>query len=51
MALLNEDGSVYSDGVAKGNILNKYFNSVYTEELIHNMSTLVESDYPDMPEM
>ena len=51
VAHLNEDGSVYSDSVAKGNILNKYFNSVYTEELVHNMPTMVENDYPDMPEM
>ena len=51
VAPLNEDGSVYSDGVAKGNILNKYFNSVYTEELFHNMPTMVENDYPDMPEI
>ena len=41
----------YSDSVAKGNILNKYFNSVYTEELFHNMPTMVENDYPDMPEI
>ena len=33
------------------NILNIYFNSVYTEELFHNMPTLVESDYPNMPEI
>ena len=51
VAPLNEDGSVYSDSVAKSNILNKYFNSVYTEELFHNMPTMVENDYPDMPEI
>ena len=47
-APLNEDSTVYSDSVAKSNIFNKYFNS---EELFHNMPTLVESDHPDMPEI
>ena len=50
---LNHDGSVHSDSVAKSNIFNSYFNSVYTKELFHNMPTLImmESDYPDMPEI
>ena len=47
-APLNEDSTVYSDSVAKSNIFNKYFNS---EELFHNIPTLVESDHPDMPEI
>ena len=42
VAPLNHGGSVHSDSVAKSNILNSYFNSVYTKELFHNMPTLVE---------
>ena len=51
MTPLNHVGSVHIDSVAKSNILNSYFNSVYTKELFHNMPTLVESNYPDMPEI
>ena len=51
VAPLNHNGSVYSDSVAKSNILNRYFNSVYTKELFHNMPTYAESNYPDMPEI
>ena len=35
----------------KVNIFNRYFNSVYTKELLHNMPTLAEGNYPDMPEI
>ena len=51
MAPLTQDGMVYTDSINKANILNRYFNSVYTKELLHNIPIMTESDYPDMPEI
>ena len=42
---------VATNGVDKAKIFNRYFNSVYTKELLHNMPTLTEGNYPDMPEI
>lgn len=51
VAPLTQDGLVCADNVGKANMLNRYFNSVYTKELLHNMPILTESKYADMPEM
>ena len=51
VAPLTQDGLVYINGVDKANIFNRYFNSVYTKELLHNMPTLTEGNYPDMAEI
>lgn len=51
MALLTQDGMVYTDSIDKANILNRYSNSVYTKELLHNIPKMTESNYSDMPEI
>ena len=51
VASLNHEGSVYSDDIAKGNILNRYFTSNYAIEQFDDMPILAKNIYAHMPQI
>ena len=49
ISLRNEDDNLVSTGKEKVHILNKHFQSVFTDEDLSNMPSPANSDIPDMP--
>ncbi len=49
MAPLNENGAVVSDSKGKAEILNRQFESVFTDEDLNTVPSLDQNKYPDIP--